>query len=80
MKNIQIRIEDADKTAAEKVLESLGLDMPTAIRLYMKKIVQTRSIPFSLELPRYEVSEIPVDDEIQVEMNSVVKNWRKHKR
>ena len=46
--NVQIRVESALKKQADKVLDNIGLDMPTAFRVFLKKIVATRSIPFSL--------------------------------
>ena len=49
MKTLQVRISDDLRSNADAVLEDIGLDMPTAIRLYLNKIVQTRSIPFTLE-------------------------------
>src|SRR5438132_14406902 len=44
--NVQIRVETALKKKAEKVFEGVGLNMPTAIRVFLKKVVATRSIPF----------------------------------
>lgn len=38
------------KVGAERVFEELGLDMPTAMRLFLKKVVNTRSIPFRVSL------------------------------
>ena len=51
MKNrsIQIRVNAALKKKLERVLDKMGLDMPTAVRIYFAKIVMTGGIPFSLE-------------------------------
>jgi len=46
LKNIQLRVESDLKVQAESVLAELGFDMPTAIRVFLKKLVRTRSIPF----------------------------------
>lgn len=46
MATIQVRISDEDKRAAEKILESLGLDLTTAVRIYVKKIVVSQGVPF----------------------------------
>ena len=48
MKTIQVRLSEALKISTEQVLEDIGIDMPTAIRLYCKKISHTKSIPFAL--------------------------------
>ena len=78
MKTIQVRVSDDLRSDADVVLNEIGLDMPTAIRLYLKKIVQTRSIPFSLEAPNgVFVEEIGVDAGTQQNMDSVASAWRK---
>jgi len=45
-KNIQLRVESDLKAQAESVLAELGFDIPTAIRIFLKKLVRTRAIPF----------------------------------
>lgn len=47
-KNIQIRIDEKTKRGAKKVLDELGLDMSSAIKIYLKQIVITESIPLNL--------------------------------
>jgi len=80
MKTLQVRISDDLRSDADVVLSEIGLDMPTAIRLYLNKIVQMRSIPFSLEAPNSVViEEISVDANTQKKMDSVVSAWRKAK-
>lgn len=54
MATIQVRVDDATKLAVENILTSLGVDMTTAIRMYLKKIQYTRSIPFSLSQASYD--------------------------
>lgn len=48
MKTIQVRISDCDKKAVEKILQAMGLDLPTAIRAFLKKVEQVHGIPFAL--------------------------------
>ena len=80
MKTLQVRISDDLRSDADVVLSEIGLDMPTAIRLYLNKIVQTRSIPFSLEAPNSVViEEVSVDANTQKKMDSVMSAWRKAK-
>ena len=38
----------------EIILANIGLDTPTAIRIFYRKIVSTRSIPFTLEDNPYQ--------------------------
>ena len=79
MKTLQVRVSDDLRTNADAVLEDIGLDMPTAIRLYLNKIVQTRSIPFALEAGGVATEELEVDAATQKKMDAVADSWRKTK-
>mgnify|MGYP005844622799 CR=1 FL=1 len=80
MKTLQVRLSDDLRTDADIVLNEIGLDMPTAVRLYLNKIVQTRSIPFPLEASNHvSVEELSVDANTQKKMDSVADAWRKVK-
>lgn len=46
---IQIRIDIKLKKQAEIVFDDLGMDMPTAVRMFLKKVVVSKSIPFELK-------------------------------
>lgn len=59
-KSIQLRIDEGLKDRAESVLEELGLDMPTALRLFLKKVVNTRAIPFRISLEEEGFSQTQV--------------------
>lgn len=50
IKNIQLRLDGHLKQSAESVLNELGLDIPTALRLFLKKVVKTKAIPFRISL------------------------------
>ncbi len=47
--SVQVRLDETLKRDAEAVFDNLGVDAPTAIRMFFKKVVATRSIPFALE-------------------------------
>lgn len=47
---IHVRVDPAEKQAAEQVLTELGLNMATTIRLFLKQIVREKSVPLSLSL------------------------------
>ena len=47
--NIQVRVDPALKAEAEQLFSDIGLDLPTAIRLFLKKSVISNGIPFALE-------------------------------
>ena len=77
MKTLQIRIPEQLRSDADAVLADIGLDMPTAVRLYLTKIVQTRSIPFSLEATAARVEQIAVDAETQAQMDDIAGAWKR---
>ena len=45
---MEISVEPKLKKKADKVLNGLGLDMNTAVRVFLTKVVATHSIPFAL--------------------------------
>ena len=51
MPTINIRIDEKLKKQSEAVLEELGMNMTTAITIYLKALVRNNGIPFCLEIP-----------------------------
>ena len=51
--NINIRIEPELKQKAEDTVDKLGLTMAEAIKIFLKQVTLTYSIPFKIEMPRY---------------------------
>lgn len=47
---IQIRVDDQLKKEVTDIYEQLGLDLPTAIRMFLKKSVVARGLPFDATL------------------------------
>lgn len=45
---IQIRIDTKTKNDSRKILEELGLDMSTAVKMFLKNVTATHSIPFEV--------------------------------
>lgn len=48
---VQVRVDDELKTQATALFEEHGLDLSTAIRMFMKRSVLQKGIPFSMTLP-----------------------------
>jgi len=46
--NINIRIDSEVKTKAQDVLDSLGMDMTTAINIFLRQAIRQQGIPFSI--------------------------------
>lgn len=80
MKTLQVRLSDTLRDEADAVVAEIGMDLPTAVRLYLRKIVQTRSIPFSLEAPEITVEAVAIDAPTQAEMDQVAAAWKQRSR
>lgn len=77
-KTLQVRVEEDLRAQADGVLREIGLDVPSAVRLFLTKVVQTRSIPFPLTAsPR--VVELPVDADTQSRMDEIGALWSRRK-
>lgn len=50
MSQIAVRVDDELKKEATAIFNELGLDMSTAVKLFLKQRVLTRSIPFEVKL------------------------------
>ena len=76
---LQVRLPVKLRDEASLTLEEMGLDLPTAIRLYLTKVVKTRRIPFELEAdPVVEsVEAIEVDEALQGRMDRIGNAWKK---
>jgi DNA-damage-inducible protein J len=48
---VRSRIEPAVKVRAERVLQHCGLDLSTAIRLFLGQVVALRGLPFEVKVP-----------------------------
>lgn len=71
MKNLQVRLPDGLREEADEVFSEIGMDTSTAIRIYLRKVVQTRSIPFHLEAHSDTPRPIAVDEDTQRKMDAV---------
>jgi len=45
---VQVRIDDTIKKNAQKILADIGLDLSAAIKIYLKKIIARKGIPFEV--------------------------------
>jgi len=61
---VQFRIDDDLKTQATEIYEKLGLDRSTALRIFLKRSVAVRGIPFSMTLDNDTVLETAGDNEV----------------
>ena len=57
--NLNIRTDKEIKEAAEKIYSSLGLNMTTAINMFLRASIRESGIPFDLKL------DVPCDETIK---------------
>ena len=48
--NLNIRTDKAVKIAAEKIFEELGMNMTTAVNIFLRQTIRENGIPFELKL------------------------------
>lgn len=48
---LQVRVDDELKEKASAIYEDLGIDISTAVRMFLKRSVFQNGIPFSMTLP-----------------------------
>ena len=63
---IQVRLDAKTKKAATNILDKLGMTPSQAIKLFLTKVIMTKSIPFSLELSDEYVEQL--SDELSAEV------------
>ena len=93
---VQIRVDEDLKNEATDIFEQLGLDLPTAIRVFLKKSVEESGIPFNLKISsekknlkqadkilkkaNKEAKKNGIQDISLDEINSEIKAYRMEKR
>ena len=75
--NINVRTDEELKKAAEAIFEALGLNMSTAINIFLKQTVRVKGIPFDLKLEEpNEVTKSALKE--YSEMRSDKTNYRRY--
>lgn len=46
MANIQVRVDDALKNKAQEIANDMGIDVATAVRMFLTQMVKVRGLPF----------------------------------
>ena len=50
--NLNVRVDSTLKKESDELFKNLGLNMSTAINMFLTKCVKTSSIPFMIEEPK----------------------------
>jgi DNA-damage-inducible protein J len=59
--SVNVRTTEDIKKGAEVILNGLGLNISSAVNLFLKQVINYRGIPFDLRLPNKETLQ-PMDD------------------
>lgn len=47
---VQVRVDEKLKDEVSEIYENFGIDLPTAIRIFFKKTVSVKGLPFDLRV------------------------------
>ena len=75
---LQTRVDAETKLEAEALFDSLGLDITTAIRLFLRQSINQQRIPFDIVPPKYNFSEetlAAIDEARRISKDSSVKSY-----
>ena len=79
--NLNIRTDKEIKLAAEKIFEELGLNMTTAVNMFLRQTIRENGIPFSLKLEADHDNTTPIemtdDEKIDFVAARVLKQYRR---
>lgn len=48
---LQVRVEESLRAQAAAIYEDLGIDLQTAVRIFLKRSVKVNGLPFDMTLP-----------------------------
>jgi len=57
MATVTARVDENVKKEAETLFKKMGLNMSTAMNLFLKKCILEQGIPFELKVPNEEIEE-----------------------
>ena len=63
MSTITIRVDDDVKNKAEKIYKDLGLNMSTAVNMFLRQSVEYRGYPLPVRIPQYNAETIAAMEE-----------------
>lgn len=74
--SINVRTEYSTKKQAEQIFNDLGMNMSTAINIFLRKVISSNGIPFDLTI------DIPNKDTLEAikEGKEMSKNLKKYKK
>ena len=71
---VQVRIDDELKNQATAVYDALGIDLSTAVRMFLKRSVLVNGVPFNMTLPKNDDKAKRAARALQELSNAAVEN------
>lgn len=79
MAQISLRVDDDVKRNAEKIFDTIGLSMSTAINVFLKTVAREKRIPFELTAdPFYSENNIKYLEKIAKDIDSGKAHFAEH--
>ena len=75
---LQTRVDTETKLEAESLFDSLGLDITTAIRVFVRQSINQQRIPFDIVPPKYNFSDetlAAIDEARRISKDSSVRSY-----
>jgi DNA-damage-inducible protein J len=64
---VQVRIDDETRREASELFERLGLDIPTAIRMFLKQSIESQGLPFQPRIIERDINGFSACDARRIE-------------
>ena len=74
--NLNIRTDKEVKAAAEKIFEKLGLNMTTAVNIFLRQTIRENGIPFELKLTPNETTAAAIEEGRSLAYDKNAKGYR----
>ena len=90
---LQVRVDEETKRKASEIFNALGIDLSTAVRIFLKKSIAVGGLPFEMNLSKTTVDAIAAAEEMRKiskengndkmsldEINEIISETRKNRK
>ncbi len=75
---LNVRIDKTTKAQAQKVLGKIGLDLSSAVKIFLTKVVTTESIPFDINTKKGRMNDPKYVAELKKELDWAKKYGKRY--
>ena len=76
---LQVRMDENLKKETSKIFHNLGLDMSSAVRLFLNRVVICQGLPFKMTLEQKEENKESVFDPVKF-LDTYIQNQKKEEK